>query len=273
MKMKVLFGRLMFLGAVCWFFAGCGKEPKNGSPGHGNAELDAENSFLFGAIVRGDTSTKSLALVFTGDEYADGGQHIREVLNRHQVSASFFLTGNFYRTAAYEELIRQLRGDGHYLGAHSDRHLLYCDWQNRDSLLIDEPTFRSDLLDNYQEMKRFGISTENAFFFLPPYEWYNDSIARWTSNLGLQLINITYGTLSHADYTTPEMPYYRDSETIYQSILNFERSRPAGLNGFILLVHIGTDPLRTDKFYHRLDELLAWLKAEGYVLRRIDDLL
>ena len=107
--------------------------------------------------------------------------------------------------------------------------------------------------------------------FLPPYEWYNDSISVWTKDLGFQLINFTPGTKSTADYTTPDMKNYRGSDDIYNSIVQYEQSR--GLNGFILLVHIGTDPKRTDKFYHHLPRLVKYLKAKGYQFQTVNQLL
>ena len=75
-------------------------------------------------------------------------------------------------------------------------------------------------------MKQFGIEKKEAKFFLPPYEWYNDTIASWTKDLGLQLINYTPGTISHADYTTPDQNNYRSSQTIYQSISDYEEKNP-----------------------------------------------
>jgi peptidoglycan/xylan/chitin deacetylase (PgdA/CDA1 family) len=189
------------------------------------------------------------------------------------VKASFFLTGRFYRNSLFKEIIRQLKKDGHYLGAHSDQHLLYCDWTKRDSLLVTKKQFSNDLLQNYSVMEQFGISKDKAQFFLPPYEWYNDSIATWTNELGLQLINYTPGTLSHADYTTPAMTNYRSSSIIYKSILDHEKKSSSGLNGYILLMHIGTDPGRTDKFYQFLPHLLYWLKKNHYQLIKIDELL
>jgi Predicted xylanase/chitin deacetylase len=161
----------------------------------------------------------------------------------------------------------------HYLGAHSDQHLLYCDWNNRDSLLVIKEEFILDLENNYKIMEQFGISKKNALYFLPPYEWYNDTISIWTKLLGLQLINYTRGTLSHADYTTPDMPNYRSSEVIYQNIMDFERESKEGLNGFILLSHIGVAPERKDKFYYYLDALITELKIRGYQFKRIDELL
>jgi peptidoglycan/xylan/chitin deacetylase (PgdA/CDA1 family) len=194
-------------------------------------------------------------------------------LKKHRVKGSFFFTGRFYRNPSFKKIIQQLKQDGHYLGAHSDEHLLYCDWVKRDSLLVTQQQFNTDLLNNYAEMKKFSIDRKDALFFLPPYEWYNDSIASWTAQLGLQLINYTPGTLSHADYTTPDMKNYRSSGIILKSVYEYESSHASGLNGFILLMHIGAGQKRTDKFYNRLNELLAWLKQKKYQVVPVDKLL
>ena len=66
---------------------------------------------------------------------------------------------------------------------------------------------------------------------------------------------------------------YVSSESIYRSIIEYERKDPNGLNGFILLTHIGTDPRRTDKFYNKLDQLMADLKGKNYRFVKITDLL
>jgi peptidoglycan/xylan/chitin deacetylase (PgdA/CDA1 family) len=122
-------------------------------------------------------------------------------------------------------------------------------------------------------MKKYGINKKDAKYFLPPYEWYNDSIAQWTKSLGCQLVNFSPGTLSHTDYTTSDLKNYRSSQTIWNSILSFENNSSSGLNGFILLLHIGAGAKRTDKFYYRLPELLRWLKEHKYQLVTIDELL
>ena len=238
--------------------------------------LSQDNSYFQqseGAIIRGDKGKKEIALVFTGDEFADGGQFISGVLREKGIKSSFFFTGNFYRNPANELLIKTLVSDGHYLGPHSDRHLLYCDWNNRDSLLVDFDKFSSDINKNYKAMEQFGISRADARHFLPPFEWYNREISRWCDRTGLRLINFSPGTLSHADYTTPDMPNYRSSMEIFDSILNHDLKSDKGLNGFILLIHIGSSPARTDKFYLLLDELIDELTKRGYIFCRIDSLL
>lgn len=210
--------------------------------------------------------------MFTGDEFADGGAKILSTLGREKVKASFFLTGNFYRNPLFSPFIKNAKKDGHYLGAHSDKHLLYADWTKRDSLLVTKEEFTKDLTDNYREMSHFGIKKTAAPYFLPPYEWYNQTIANWTEEMDLQLINFTPGTRSTADYTYPEMgKSYRDSKEIYKSIVDFEKQHT--LNGFILLLHVGTDPRRTDKFYDHLPSLIAYLKDRNYEIVGLQQLL
>jgi peptidoglycan/xylan/chitin deacetylase (PgdA/CDA1 family) len=239
------------------------------------SRFNEKASFTYdqGAIVRGAKDKKQIALVFTGDEFGDGLSTIARTLERGKTKASFFFTGRFYRNPAFAEGIRRLKLDGNYLGPHSNAHLLYADWNDRAKTLVTNDQFVNDLNENFAAMKQFGISRKNAKFFLPPFEWHNNEIAGWTRSVGLTLTNFTQGTRSNADYTTPDMKAYRTSDQIFDSIKDYEAKDPSGLNGFVLLLHIGTDPARTDKFYDRLDELIKWLHGNGYSLVRIDRLL
>ena len=167
-----------------------------------------------------------------------------------------------------------MKKEGHYLGAHSDKHLLYNDWIKRDKLLVSKLDFNADISENYREMAEFGILKTDAKYFLPPFEWYNSTISKWTNEQELKIINFTHGTRSNADYTYPEMgDKYVDSDQIYASVLKQEAHGENGLNGFILLVHLGSDARRTDKFYHKLPTLIHTLKSKGYNFIRIDTLL
>ena len=210
------------------------------------------------------------SLPATSSPMAD--QVIARTLRKHNVRASFFLTGRFLRNPAFSSLVKQLKQGGHYLGPHSDQHLLYCDWTKRDSLLVNGQQFVDDLRANYAALAQVDHTDKTPRLFLPPYEWYNDSIAAWTKREGVQLINYTPGTLSHADYTTPQDRNYRSSAVILQSIRGYEQQKTAGLNGFILLMHVGTAPARTDKLYAHLDEFLTEFRQKGYQFVRIDAL-
>ncbi|MEM8891141.1 MAG: cellulase, partial [Bacteroidota bacterium] len=120
---------------------------------------------------------------------------------------------------------------------------------------------------------QFGIKKEQARFFMPPYEWYNQQISTWTQEMDLVLINFSPGTRSNADYTTPDMgKRYLSSQIIFDSILKYEEESSNGLNGFILLLHIGTHPSRTDKMYDRLAELIDTLRSRGYSFSVLSEL-
>ena len=189
------------------------------------------------------------------------------------MKASFFFTGRFYRNPEFRSAVERLKKDGHYLGAHSDQHLLYADWNDRNKLLVTREQFLSDIDNNYDAMKALGIQRSDATLFLPPYEWYNQTIADWTRSLGMQLINYTPGTRSHADYTTPEDKNYIASAAILDSIKAYESKDENGLNGFILLSHVGAGPKRADKFFDKLDPLVVWLRCKNYEMVRVDELL
>ena len=221
-----------------------------------------------GAIIRMNPEEKMVYLIFSAHEYAEGGKTILQTLKKYKAKASFFLTGAFYSKPENKGLINELIADGHYLGAHSDNHLLYADWTKRDSSLVTQQQVTEDLKSNYGKMAVFGLSPEKQQVYLPPYEWYNAESVDWCRQLGLTVVNFTPGIRSNADYTTPDMPSYRSSETIMNDIKTFEKSNEDGLNGCVMLIHLGTAPERTDKFYNRLGDLLGWLKKKGYSTER-----
>ena len=104
-----------------------------------------------------DTTKKNIYLCFTAHDFSDGFDTITAVLSQHKIKASFFLTGDFCRNKANKKIIDRLRTDGHYIGPHSDKHLLYCSWEKRDSLLITKNEFISDLENNYKELAKSGV--------------------------------------------------------------------------------------------------------------------
>lgn len=213
-----------------------------------------------GGIIRTDPSKKQLTLVFTAADKADGANVIRQTLKRQQIQGAFFFTGGFYKE--FPEVVKALKQDGHYLGAHSNDHLLYCAWEKRDSTLVTREVFTKDMAENYRLMAEAGIRATEAPLFIPPYEWYNEEVAGWAQGMGLKIVNFTPGTGSNADYTTPDMKNYKSSKDIYNRIMKVEASE--GLNGHLLLVHFGTHPDRTDKFYNQLEKLIKALKKKGY---------
>ncbi len=218
------------------------------------------NVMFQGGIVRTDPSQKRISLVFTAADKADGAASIRATLKRFGIKGAFFFTGEFYEK--YPSVVKDLLADGHYVGSHSYGHLLYAPWGKRDSLLVTREEFEADIRKSYEVMAPFGITPASAPLFMPPYEYYNAAIASWARSMGLTLVNYTNGTYTNGDYTTPDMKNYYSSKFIMDKVLSVEKE--SGLNGHIMLIHLGTEDARTDKFYARLPELIRTLKRRGY---------
>jgi peptidoglycan/xylan/chitin deacetylase (PgdA/CDA1 family) len=239
------------------------------------SEADKAKNFTYshGGIVRGDSTKKEIALVFTADEFGEGLPSIIKTLRLKNVKASFFFTGKFYRNKNFQSYVQELNKNGHYLGPHSDSHLLYNDWDKRDSLLITHDQFNADMQNNLSSMQLQHTAVHHPQYFIPPYEWWNDTIAAWSAALDLNLFCFTPGIRTNADYTYPGMPSYKSTEWIIQSLKEQQQKNANVFNGSIILIHAGTDERRKDKLYNKLDELINWLHSEGYVFKRIDELL
>ncbi len=227
-----------------------------------------------GAVIKSVHPTQaSVALVFTGDEYGEGLSTIQQVLAKEKVKAGFFFTGRFYNNKAFAKSIVALEKAEHYLGAHSNDHLLYNDWANRSKLLVSYDSFSTDLDKNFAAMEKLGINTQQRKLFIPPFEWWNDSIASWCNWKGLDLFSFTPGTYTNADYTWPEMGNsYKSNATILNQLKNLASS-PGKLDGNIILLHVGTDPRRKEKLYQELPVIIQLLRKNGYAIKRIDELI
>jgi hypothetical protein len=60
------------------------------------------------------------------------------------------------------------------------------------------------------------------------------------------------------------------SEKMMTALQIFEKEKT--LNGALVLIHVGTDPRRTDKFYHQLPALIKYYKNLGYIFETVNAL-
>ncbi|MDI6784464.1 MAG: polysaccharide deacetylase family protein [bacterium] len=245
------------------------QNPNNLRQGFGRQDYE----YLDGGIIRGPKDKKLIALEFTGGSFAEGGQVILDELKKQQAKASFYFIGDFFRIPEYKPIIERIVQAGHYLGPHSDKHPLYCPWEGPKKTLVTKEFFMTDLENNLREIEKFGVPRAQVKYWIPPYEWYNQEIVDWSKEKGLTLVNFTPGTRSTADYTEDSAKNFVPSKVIFDSIIKKEQEDPNGLNGFLLLMHIGAGPNRTDKMHLRFGELLEYLEKKGYTFVRIDELL
>lgn len=215
-----------------------------------------------GAITSIDTANPTIHLIFTADSLCEGLPHILNTLQKHHIKASFFLTGNFLRDTTHTSIINKIINDRHYVGPHSDKHILLADWDNNRTPLATPDSAIADIEANYYELSQFGINKQTSPYIVPPYEWYNKIHIDAYITAGLKPLTPSPGIQTFRDYTTPDMPDYHTSDSIWNQLLEYEKKHT--LNGSILIIHPGTQDIRTDKFYHRLDNLIDTLTKLNY---------
>ena len=219
-----------------------------------------------GGVIRGSRLERRMALVFVGHAYAEGGETILKELRRNVARGSFFLTGDFLANTNSLPLIRRFTSDGDYVGPHAAAPL-------PDRSLPGDLATRMDLVANLEKLEAMGLARSRMRYFLPAFEHFGPQVAAQFLGDGVTLINYTPGTMSNADATSEADTNFVSSQAIFDSIVNREREDPQGLNGFILLLHLGSGPGRADKFHPHFGELLDYLSAKGYQFVRVDELL
>ncbi|MDR3134452.1 MAG: glycoside hydrolase family 9 protein [Prevotellaceae bacterium] len=220
-----------------------------------------------GATVKINTGRKTVYLIFPADSAFEGAEAVLKTLAKHKVKASFFLTGNCLQAKKHERVIKDIIRKGHYVGGHSDAHLLYASWDNGRQPLVSADSLSRDFRSNMAKLEKFGIDVSQLRYFLPPYEHYNAGQVRLIASLGQTVINYTPGLRTAADYTTPGSSNYISSRDIIDRLFAFEEEQ--GLHGGILLMHPGTHESRTDKLYLHLDEIIGKLRKKGYSFERL----
>ncbi|HTZ46741.1 MAG TPA: polysaccharide deacetylase family protein [Verrucomicrobiae bacterium] len=224
-----------------------------------------------GAIVRGDLQQKQIALIFTGGDYGEGTEAILNALDKLQIKAGLFVTGGFLSKAERRHLVERAVAEGQYVGPHSDQHPLYCPWDDRDKSLITETEFKKDLRKNIADLKALGALKAEPIYFIPPYEWFNADQVKWAKQMGVVMFNFSPGSGSNRDYMPESDAKFVSSQKILQDILAYEKKDAHGLNGYILLLHLGAD--RQDKMFLLVEPLVQELRARGYAFVRIDAML
>lgn len=219
-----------------------------------------------GATVKINEDKKMIHLIFSADSTFEGAPIILDALKKRGIKGSFFLTGNFFRLTEHKPMLDRIIKEGHYVGGHSNGHLLYADWDRNRTNLVSDDSLKKDLKLNYVELSKVGIKASKAPYILPPYEWYNAQNIKAIEEFGIIPINFTPGIETSSDYTTPDMRGYKGSKELIEQLYNFEKQNT--LNGTIILIHPGTEPSRTDKLYNHLGEIIDYLTSLGYNFER-----
>ena len=236
----------------------------------------------YGVVEKINPQNKEVYLVFTGHySHADSGRFenfdgvvpVLNTLEEKGVKGSFFPTGVCFDVEKYQEPVRRIINNGHYLSSHSYAHLLLCSEEDRNISLVSEDSLRADFAIMENRLESYGLTKEQYCWLIPPYEVYDQKAVDVMKDMGYKLVNPTSGFLTGMDWTSPGTPEYHSTEMILEHLWKYEQENT--FNGVILLIHAMNYPDRTDadRPYTYLGEIIDKLKAKGYTFKTMFDVI
>jgi len=223
-------------------------------------------------INNASTAINLFALTFDGGSAANAAGDILDTLASRNVKSTVFLTGAFIKR--YPQIVVRIAAEGHEFGNHTMNHphlTAYAETRTQTTrrgvnraLLTEELTGPEHLLSKIADNLRF------APLWRAPFGEYNQEICEWALSLGYIHIGWRQGgswrtNLDSNDWVVNESsPAYKSPQEVFDKIINIAQT-PGGLNGGIILMHLGTERTQRSKQVHTiLGKLIDTLRDMGY---------
>lgn len=118
------------------------------------------------------TEKPRAALTFDAAWGNEDTEKILDILEKHNVKATFFLTGGWVEN--YPEDVKKIYDSGHDLGNHSQNH------KNMSQLSVNE--CREELLSVHEKVQ--ALTGYEMFLFRPPYGDYDNEVITTAQSCG-----------------------------------------------------------------------------------------
>jgi peptidoglycan/xylan/chitin deacetylase (PgdA/CDA1 family) len=186
-----------------------------------------------------DPVQNKIALTFDDGPSEPETEKVLDVLQKHDVKASFFVIGKNIK--GKEAILERIDKDGHSVGSHSFSHAFWIDVWGRKKL-------QGDIKRSLSEIKR--VTGKETNIFRPPYGVTNPVFAYVLKKLNLRSIGWNVRS-----YDTSA----KDINKILERVLSKTK------NGSIILLHdrLGLMP-------ELLEKLIPALKARGFEFVKIE---
>lgn len=190
-----------------------------------------------------ETPEKKIALSFDAAWGNEDTAKILEILKKHDVHVTFFMTGGWVES--YPDDVKAILAAGHDLGNHSENH------KNMSQLSDEEK--KEELMKVHTKVQE--LTGYDMFLFRPPYGDYDNAVVNVAKDCGYYTIQWDVDSLDWKDYGV-------------DSILKTVTQHKHLGNGSIILCHNGAKYTA-----QALDTLIATLKNEGYTFVPISELI
>ena len=189
------------------------------------------------------TEEPKIALTFDAAWGNQDTQKIMEILKRHDVKVTFFMTGGWVDT--YPDDVKMILAEGHDLGNHSQNH------KNMSQLSDSEK--ETELMSVHNKVKE--LTGYEMFLFRPPYGDYDNALVTTARKCGYYAIQWDIDSLDWKDYGV---------ESILKTVTENEHLG----NGSIILCHNGAKYTA-----EALDTMITTLKDAGYTFVPLSELI
>lgn len=200
---------------------------------------------------------KRVFLTFDDGPSKDVTPHILDILDKYNIKATFFVLGN--RVKMYPDIVKQEYEAGHYIANHGYSHKYSSIYKNVDSILKEynktEQAIREALGDETysSSLFRFPGGSKGG-----PYEKIKKKARKELKEYGI----------AYLDWSA--LTYDSEGAKTKKEILSNLKETINGWNNVVILMHDAADKKIT---YETLEDVIKYLKKEGYEFKNIYDLM
>lgn len=189
------------------------------------------------------TDKKQIALSFDAAWGNEDTQKILEILKKHDIKVTFFMTGGWVES--YPDDVKSIYEAGHDLGNHSENH--------KDMPTLSNEQQTEELMKVHNKVKE--LTGYEMFLFRPPYGSYNNNLVLNAKKIGYYTIQWDVDSLDWKNYGV---------DSIIKTVTQHKHLG----NGSIILCHNGAQYTA-----EALDTLITTLKDAGYEFVPISKLI
>ena len=190
-----------------------------------------------------DTDEPKVALSFDAAWGNEDTQNILDVLAKHDVHVTFFMTGGWVE--AYPDDVKAIAAAGHDLGNHSENH--------KEMSKLNSSQCTEELMSVHKKVKELTGIDMALFFFL--YGDYNNNLIQTATANNYFTIQWSVDSLDWKNYGVDD---------IINRVLNHKNLA----DGSIILMHNGAKYTA-----QALDAVITGLQEKGYTIVPISELI
>lgn len=190
-----------------------------------------------------ETDEPKIALSFDAAWGNEDTRKILEILKKHDVRVTFFMTGGWVES--YPDDVKAILAAGHDLGNHSENH--------KNMSQLSDAEKKEELISVHQKVQE--LTGYEMFLFRPPYGDYDNAVVNVAKDCGYFTIQWDVDSLDWKDYGV---------DSIIKTVTEHKHLG----NGSIILCHNGAKYTA-----EALDTLITALKEKGYTFVPVSELI